>query len=176
MIFNGGQKIDKKDIKSVSLALKNSLITSGPLVKEFEEKIKKYVNSKFALTCSSGTSAIHLAFEAINVSSGDVVIMPSINFISSFNIAKLTRAKVYLTDVDNKTGQMTPKNLIDCIKKNNLKKIKAVITMYLGGSPEHISSFNSLKKKYKFFWIEDACHAFGSSYFYKKGNRPLLIL
>ena len=126
MIFNGGQKIDKKDIKSVSLALKNSLITSGPLVKEFEEKIKKYVNSKFALTCSSGTSAIHLAFEAINVSSGDVVIMPSINFISSFNIAKLTRAKVYLTDVDNKTGQMTPKNLIDCIKKNNLKKILRV--------------------------------------------------
>ena len=38
MIFNGGQKIDKKDIKSVSLALKNSLITSGPLVNEFEKE------------------------------------------------------------------------------------------------------------------------------------------
>lgn len=171
MIFNGGQKIDKKDIKSVSLALRNSLITSGPLVSKFEKKIKGYVNSKFALTCTSGTSAIHLAFEAINVSKDDVIIMPSINFISSFNIAKLKRAKIYLTDVDHATGQMTPNNLIECIKKNNLKKIKAVITMYLGGSPENIGKFYLLKKKYNFFWIEDACHAFGSSYFYKKNYK-----
>ena len=168
MIFNGGQKIDKKDIKSVSLALKNSLITSGPLVNEFEKRIKEYVNSKFALTCTSGTSAIHLAFEAINVSKDDVIIMPSINFISSFNIAKLKDAKIYLADVDPATGQMTPNKLVECIKKNNLKKIKAVITMYLGGSPENIGNFYLLKKKYNFFWIEDACHAFGSSYFYKK--------
>ena len=151
MIFNGGQKIDKKDIKSVSLALKNSLITSGPLVNEFEKRIKEYVNSKFALTCTSGTSAIHLAFEAINVSKDDVIIMPSINFISSFNIAKLKDAKIYLADVDPATGQMTPNKLVECIKKNNLKKIKAVITMYLGGSPENIGNFYLLKKKYNFF-------------------------
>ena len=77
--------------------------------------------------------------------------MPSINFISSFNIAKLKDAKIYLADVDPATGQMTPNKLVECIKKNNLKKIKAVITMYLGGSPENIGNFYLLKKKYNFF-------------------------
>ena len=40
--------------------------------------------------------------------------------------------------------------------------------MYLGGSPENIKSFSSLKKKYKSFLIEDSCHAFGSSYLFNK--------
>ena len=50
--------------------------------------------------------------------------MPSINFISSFNIAKLKDAKIYLADVDPATGQMTPNKLVECIKKNNLKRLK----------------------------------------------------
>ena len=44
----------------------------------------------------------------------------------------MLEAKIYFADVDKETGQMTPKFLTDCIKKQN-KKIKAVITMYMGG-------------------------------------------
>ena len=66
---------------------------------------------------------------------------------------------------------MTPETLINCIKLNNLKKIKAVILMYMGGYPDNISTFYKLKKIYKFYIIEDACHAFGASY--KVGNNFL---
>ena len=59
---------------------------------------------------------------------------------------------------------MTPNNLEKCIKENNLKNIKAVVTMYLGGYPENVKEFYKLKKKYNFYLIEDACHAFGASY------------
>ena len=47
--------------------------------------------------------------------------MPAINFIAGYNMARLMNAKIFLADVDPLTGQMTPKTLLDCIKKNEKK-------------------------------------------------------
>ena len=96
--------------------------------------------------------------------------MPSVNFIASYSAAKFLGAKIILCDVNKITGQITPDELENCIKKNKLTKIKALITMFLGGYPNHVFDFYKLKKKYNFFIIEDACHAFGASYKYKKEN------
>ncbi len=74
------------------------------------------------------------------------------------------QAKIYLVDVDHETGQITPNKILECVKKNNLKKIKILVTMYHGGYPENVEKFYLLKKKYKFSIIEDACHALGSEY------------
>jgi len=161
------QYIDNQDIRIVSKSLKQNLITTGNYVKKFENQIKKFLNSKFAISCSSGSAGLHLALKAINIQKGDKVVMPTINFIAAYSICKMLGAKIFLADVDPLTGQMTPKTLNECIKKNNLKKIKAIVTMYLGGYPENIVEFYNIKKKYKCFLIEDACHAFGASYIYK---------
>ncbi len=164
----GKQKIDHNDIKLIRKAAFSDKITTGKFVKLFEKKLRDFFNVKHALTCSSGTAALHLAFSAIEIKPGDIVIVPSINFISTCNILQLMRAKIYLADVDPITGQITSETLIKCIKKNNLKKIKAVVTMYLGGHIyENIEIFK-LKKKYKFLIVEDSCHALGSRYKFKK--------
>ena len=163
----GKQSIDNRDIKQVIKSLKEDLLTTGKSVELFEKQIKNYLKSKFALTCTSGTAAIHLALKSINLKKGDIVIMPSVNFISSYNISKILGAKVFLSDVDSITGQMTPKNVEECIKRNKIKKVKLLVTMYLGGYPENILSFYNLKKKYKCYLMEDACHAFGASYLHK---------
>ena len=167
------QYIDNQDIKIVSKALKQNLITTGEYVKKFENQIKKYLKSKFAISCSSGSAGLHLALKAINIKKGDKVVMPAINFIAAYSICKNLGAKIFLADVDPLTGQMTPDTLKECIKKNNLKKIKAIVTMYLGGYPENIFEFYKIKKKYKCFLIEDACHAFGASYIFK--NKKIFI-
>ena len=163
----GEQFIDKNDSISLVEASKQKLITIGPKVKLFEKKISRYLKVKHSIVCNSGTSAIHLAYISINLKKNDIIIMPIINFISAFNMAKLFGAKIFLADVDKLTGQMTPKLVQECIKKNNLKNIKAIITMYLGGYPENIIEFFKLKKKLNCLIIEDACHAFGATYKYK---------
>jgi len=169
----GRQFVDTDDIREVSKSLKQDLITTGSYVKKFENKISKFLKVKYALSCSNGTAALHLAFMAINLKKNDVVIMPAINFIASYSMAKFMNAKIYLADVDSLTGQMTPKTLLDCINKHKIKKIKTVITMYLGGYPENVIEFYKIKKKYKFFLIEDACHALGAQYFYNKKFIPI---
>ena len=162
------QYIDSQDISFVSEALKKDLITTGHYVKKFENKISKFLKVKYTLSCNSGTSALHLALMAINLKKDEVVIMPAINFIAVYNMARLMNAKIYLADVDYLTGQMTPETLLKCIKDNKLNKIKAIITMYLGGYPENVIEFYKIKKKFNCYLLEDACHAFGAKYFYNK--------
>jgi dTDP-4-amino-4,6-dideoxygalactose transaminase len=164
----GRQYINSQDIKFVSKALKEDLITTGNYVKKFEKNISKFLKVKFATSCSSGTSAIHLAFMAIDLKKEDIVIMPAINFIAAYNMARLMNAKIFLADVDPLTGQMTPQTLLETIKRNKLKKIKAIITMYLGGYPENVVEFYNIKKKFNCYLIEDACHALGAKYLFNK--------
>ena len=94
----GEQFIDKKDSISLVNASRQKLITIGPKVKLFEKKISKYLNVKHSIVCNSGTSAIHLAFISINLKKNDIIIMPVINFISAFNMAKIFGAKIFLAD------------------------------------------------------------------------------
>ena len=143
----GRQHIDSQDIRFVSKALKEDLITTGRYVKKFENKISQFLKVKYTATCNSGTSALHLAFMAIDLKKDDAIIMPAINFIAVYNMARLMNAKIFLADVDPLTGQMTPEKLLECIKNNKLKKIKAIITMYLGGYPENVIEFCNIKKK-----------------------------
>ena len=164
LIPYGKQFIDHDDENEVKNSLRAKLITTGNYVSSFESAVIKKFRSKYALTCSSATTGLHLAYLSIGLKKGDTVIMPSINFISSYRMADLLGAKIYLADVDPITGQMTPKKLLECIKKNRLTKIKAIVTMYLGGLIENNLAFYKIKKKYKCSLIEDACHAFGGKY------------
>ena len=158
------QYIDNSDIKILSIAAKQKLITTGNFVKKFEKSFEKYLKVKNSISCINGTAGLDLAFKAIELNTNDVIVMPVVNFVASYSMANNLKAKIVLSDVDPITGQMTPQTLIDCIKKNRLKKIKAVVTMYLGGFAENIEKFHFLKRKYKFLLIEDACHALGSKY------------
>lgn len=168
VINYGSQKIDNNDIKSVVNSLKNKLLTTGPITNLFENELKKKLKVNYAHVCNSGTSALYLALKSIGIKKGDVVISPAINFIASVNIASLLGAKVYLSDVDPLTSQSSPDQIKDCINKNKIKKIKALIIMFNGGYPRNIYEYYKLKKKYSFYLIEDACHAFGASYIVNK--------
>jgi len=162
------QNINKKDIQIVSQSLKEDLITTGKNVKKFELKIKNKIKSKYVVSCSSGTSALHLSLLSLNLKQNDNVLMPVINFVAAYNMSKLLKLNIFLVDVDPISGQMTPETLKNCIKINKIKRVDVLITMFLGGYPENIPEFYQLKKKYNFKIIEDACHAFGSKYYYKK--------
>ena len=82
-------------------------------------------------------------------------------------------AKIFLADVDQNTGQITPATLEKCIKQNKIKKIKLIITMYLGGYPGNLKEMYFYKRKYNCYLIEDACHALGATY--KKKNKKRFI-
>lgn len=166
----GRQYIDKSDINAVRKSLTNDLITTGKEVIKFEKLFSKKVGVKYSVSCSSGTAALLLSYLALGIKKNDIILTPSINFIASVNMAEFINAKIYLTDVDPITGQMRPEDLINCINKNNIKKINTVVIMHNGGKASNMRAFLELKKKYNFNIIEDACHALGAKYSLKKND------
>lgn len=168
-ISYGRQSIDNSDIKVVSKVLKSEFLTTGPKVIKFEKNFAKIVNSKYSVSCSNGTSATHLSFLAINLKKNDKIIMPTINFVASANMAKLLNAKIFLADVDPLTGQVTKNTIEYCIKKNKIRNLKAILVMHHGGHPNLGQDLLYLKKKYNCYIIEDACHSLGGMY--SKKNR-----
>ena len=167
----GRQHIDNNDINAVKKALTDKLITTGKEVTRFENFFSKKVGAKYSLTCSNGTAGLMLAYLALGTNEKNVIIMPSINFIASYNMANFIKAKIYLTDVDPKSGQMRPEDLKRCIKVNKLKKISTVVVMHNGGIPCDMKEFFKLKNKFKFNIIEDACHALGAKYDIAKSHK-----
>jgi dTDP-4-amino-4,6-dideoxygalactose transaminase len=164
-MFNyGKQYIDQDDILAVSKSLKAKYLTGGLYVDKLEKQVSKKFKCKYAIACNSGTSGIHLALTSINLKKGDNVIIPAINFVAAANVCKLKGANIYFADVDQNTFQVGKQEIIQCIKKNNLKSIKVIFTMHLGGGAIHQSDIFKLKKKYNFILIEDACHALGAKY------------
>ena len=85
-ISYGKHYIDKNDNTSVVKSLNSGVLSGGKNIIFFEKKIKEYLKSKYALACSSGTAALHLAFLSLNLKKNDVVILPVINFVAAANI------------------------------------------------------------------------------------------
>ena len=151
MISYNSQFIDDLDISFVSKILKNKKITQGPIVEKFEKDISKYVKSKYCVATNSGTSALYLAIKSLNLKKNSIVIMPAINFIAAYNVCKILKLNVFLSDVNPVTGLMEPKNFYDCIKKYKLKKINLIINMHMGGNPNNVIAFNKIKKNLNLF-------------------------
>ena len=105
----GSQTIDKNDVKSVSKCLTSNFLTTGPEIIKFEKSFSKYTGSNYALACSNGTAALHMAFLSIGLKKNDNIILPAINFIAAANMSSLIGANIFFADVDEISGQMTPK-------------------------------------------------------------------
>ena len=167
-IFYGKHFIDQKNKISVFKSLNERLISGGNVILNFEKKLSKYLGSKYTISCSSGTAALHMIFTALNLKKTDSVIIPAINFVAVANILSILKIKFYLADVDKSSGQVSAQTIKNCIKKNKIKNLKVVVLSYLGGYVYDIENIIKLKKTNNFKLVEDSCHAFGSKYLYKK--------
>ena len=166
MIPYARPRILKQDIINVNKVLKSQYLTTGPEILRFEKKLSSLCKSKYAMTCNSATSALHLCCLALGLSKNDCVWTSSITFVASANCALYCGAKIQLIDIDPDTLNISieklEKKLIQARYNNKLPKI--IIPVHLGGNPCEMKKLKNLSKKYKFKIIEDASHAIGASY------------
>lgn len=166
----GRHTIDEEDIQAVVDLLKGDWLTCGPVVEQFEQAIKEHTGCEYAVSCSNGTTALHLALLALGIKEGDWVVVPAITFLASANAVRYVNADVIFADVDPNTGLVTQETLEEAILKFPEKnKIKAFINVHLAGQCESLESIYNLCKKYNLLIIEDAAHAIGTEYIDIKG-------
>ena len=153
--------LEGNEFNYVSECLKTNWISSiGKYVKQFEKKFSEFFDYKYCLTTSSGTTALHLALEILNLNKGDEVILPNLTFASPINVIIKSGAKPVLVDINKLTYNID----LEQIKKKINKKTKAIICVHLYGQPCELGSLKRICKKNKIFLIEDCAEALGSKY------------
>jgi len=156
--------VGEEEIKNVSKVLRSGWLTEGQQTKEFEEKVKKYVGVKYAVATTSCTTAFELALRALNIGSGDEVIVPDFTHPATGNIVKWIGAKPILVDVDLFSYNID----VDDVEKAITKKTRCIMPVSWGGNPLNTQPLNELKKKHDLFILEDAACSLGAEYDGKK--------
>ena len=134
--------------------------SSGQFVKEFEKRFAKRVNRKFAVTVSSGTAALQLAFESLNIKKREEVILPSFTIISCILPVIRSGAIPVLIDSDPVTWNMD----VNKIEKKITSKTRAIIAPHIYGLPIDMDPLLKIAQKYKLKVIEDAAEVLGLKY------------
>jgi len=146
----------------------NWIAPLGPNVDGFENDLKSYLGgAKHVAALSSGTAAIHMALQLLDVSNGDEVLCQSFTFSASANPIIYQGATPVFIDSESDTWNMSPELLEIAIQDRieKYKKPKAIIAVHLYGMPYKANEINAIAKKYDIPVIEDSAEALGSRYF-----------
>ncbi|MCL5070810.1 MAG: DegT/DnrJ/EryC1/StrS family aminotransferase [Actinobacteria bacterium] len=151
-------KFDRSEVKSILKVIKSGSVTQGERVEEFENDNDKYIDSKYAVATSSGTSALFLSLLALGIGAGDEVITTPFSFIASSNAILYTGAKPVFIDINEKTFNIDA----SLIEKKINNKTRAILPVHLYGLSCDMESIKAIAKRNKLFVIEDACQAHGA--------------
>ncbi len=158
--------LDGNEKKYVLDCLDNTWLSSkGQYVQRFEAAFSKYCHSAYAISCSSGTSALFLALRALNIKKGDEVIIPTFTMISTAFAVSYTGAGIKFIDCQLTDGNIDAQGIENAINR----KTKAIMPVHVYGNPSNLNLIHKIAKKYHIKVIEDAAEAFGSTY----KNRPI---
>lgn len=158
----GKQEIGDDDVAAVAAVLRGDWLTTGPTVEAFETALAEKVGAQFAVVCSSGTAALHLAVLAAGIGPGDAAVVPSITFLATANAIRYVGGDVVFADVDSATGLMTPATLESALARS-AGNIKAVLPVHLAGQTIDLEAVSAIAKRAGAIVIEDACHALGTT-------------
>ena len=161
--FSEDQKFILNGFKKILTG--KSFLSMGSFGKEFENKFAKFIGTKFAISCNSGTSALELICRSLDIS-GKEIIVPSNTFIASTNAILNAGCKPVFADcADDMCIDL------ENIKKRITKNTSAIMIVHIGGMiSKDIYKIKEFCKKKKIFLIEDAAQAHGSSLKKKKAG------
>ena len=154
--------IGNEEIKAVVDSLSNLELTSGTKIMEFETSFSKYIGMD-AISTSSGTSALHLALIALNISKNDEVILPSYTCIAVALPVLYQHAKPILADINDDYNIS-----VENIKKKITNKTKAIIVPHMFGCPADSKEIKELCVERDVYLIEDCAQSIGARYHGKK--------
>lgn len=134
--------------------------SEGPFVKEFEQKMSQTAGRKYGIAVTNGTTALEIAVQALGISQGDEVIMPTFTIISCAMAVTKVGAIPVLIDSDIETWNMK----VSEIEQKITAKTKAIMLVHLYGLPAEVDEILELANKYHLKVIEDAAEMHGQTY------------
>lgn len=147
--------------KYVNQCLDSGWISSqGEFVEKFERAFANFVGTDYALSCSNGTTALHLALLALGIKPGDEVILPALTYVATANVVSYVGATPVFVDSEPNYFQLDPHK----IEEKITLKTKAIIVVHLYGHAAQMDKMMQIAKKHQLYLIEDCAEAIGTQY------------
>jgi perosamine synthetase len=145
-------------------ALNNNRLSYGPMVRKFEGEFARLHGCRFGLMSNSGTSALHIALQAMKElhgwQDGDEVIVPAITFVATANIVLHNRMTPVLVDVESLYYQLDPEKLEEKITS----RTRCIIPVHLFGQPADMAPILGIARRHNLKIIEDSCETMFAHY------------
>lgn len=153
--------VDKETEKSVLDVLWNGpYYTGGEQSESLEKEFAEHFQTKYALSCGSGTAASHLIYMGYNIGDGDEVIMPANAFMSNVAALVRERGRPVLVDIEEENYNIDPDKVVEAITP----KTKAILLTHMCGHPDNMDIFMELGQEHNIKIIGDAARALGARY------------
>ncbi|MBX3067302.1 MAG: DegT/DnrJ/EryC1/StrS family aminotransferase [Cryobacterium sp.] len=159
MIPAARPEIGIEEREAVDRVLQSGMLAQGPEVAAFESEFASLVEGRACIAMNSGTSALHLAFLAGGIGSGDEVIIPSFSFAATANAVALTGATPVFVEVEPDYFAIDPKAIEAAITT----KTKAIMPVHLYGHPANLVAISAIADKHGLQIYEDAAQAHAAS-------------
>lgn len=159
-IYYGHQYLDQADYDAVVDVLKSDYLTCGPKIEELEKKLCEITGAKYAVACSNGTAALHIAAMAAGLTDGDELITTPITFAASANCALYVGAKPVFADINSKTYNIDPAS----VESKITDKTKAVVAVDYTGQAVELNRLKKICEEHGLVLIEDGAHSIGTIY------------
>jgi dTDP-4-amino-4,6-dideoxygalactose transaminase len=131
----------------------------GDNVRNFEENYAKFQGVPFCLTTTSGTTALELCVQALDIGPGDEVIVPPFTFFATASAVSRMGAKPVFVDIDD-SWNIDPDKIEAAITPNT----KAISPVHFSGRICDMDRINEIAKKHDLYVLEDACHSWGAKW------------
>jgi perosamine synthetase len=149
--------IDDVELDYLSESIKTKYVTEHAFTAKFEDKIKEYTGSKYAVAMTNGTAALYCAFKALGLQHGDEVIVPNITFVATANAAIMAGLTPVFCEIEEDFFCLDP------VKAEKLitTRTKAIVPVHLYGQSANLDGILKLAKKHNLYVVEDAAQGMG---------------
>ncbi len=131
----------------------------GPNVQAFETEVAAHLGVAQAVTCASGTDALHLALRALGVGPGDEVITSPFSFFGTVEAVRQVGAVPVFADIDGATFNLDPQRVAEALSSAT----RAILPVHLFGQPAALEPLRALAGRHRLWLIEDCAQAFGAA-------------
>lgn len=137
---------------------RNWLTNNGPLVNEFELRLKTYFDVNHLLYLNNGTIALQIAIKALRLT-GEIITTPFSYVATTSSILWEGCTPVFI-DIDPATLNIDPRKIEAAITD----KTSAILATHVYGNPCDIDAIQRIADKHSLKVIYDGAHCFGSTY------------
>lgn len=158
--------IGEAEKQAVMRVLDSGMLVQGPVTAQLEAKFAAACQVRHAIATSSGTTALHLAFLAHGIGSGDEVITSPFTFIASVNSILYVGARAVFVDIEPDTFNLNPSRLEAAITS----RTRAIMPVHLYGYPCDMDAIIEIARAHGLVIIEDAAQAIGAEYYGRRAG------